>query len=431
MDRTTEQKLSDIYIANLDIIGEGLPVWVNAQRRGFLESFNLMSLPSVRDERYRHTDLHALFRPEREVYFTPSPFTGHETGDRLPVDGWRIDMVNGFCVSGLTVLDNGVICGSLREAMLQYGDLVREYYNTVADNDREAVTALNSLFVQDGAFVYVPPEVAAEKPFALTFEHLATEAALFFGRALIILGDGAQADVIVSHRTDGRASYLTDFVRETIVGAGAKLNLSELTDLNDDSALISGNYLSQRAGSKVDAVNVWLRGGVTRVNANTDLNGQRCESNLYGLWFGTGGERTDINVRVNHLVPDCNSFQLVKGVVSGEAVGAFTGRVHVARDAQRTVALQQSRNLQMSDTARIFTEPQLEIYADDVKCSHGATVGQTDTQAIYYMRQRGISEQDARRLQMFGFVNDIISRCPHDGACHFVAGLAEGRIAEL
>ena len=429
MEKSTQQRLSDAYIANLDIIGEGLPAWVNEARRGFLESFNLTSLPSIHDERYRHTDLHALFAPAREQYFTP-PCAPH-VERRLPVERHRVDVVNGFCVSGLTMLDNGVIYGSLREAMAQFGEHVETYYNTVADNEREEVTALNSLFMQDGAFVYVPDDVNVTENFVLTFEHCSAEAALFFDRALVVLGKGARADVIVLHQADNQSDCLVNFVREGVVGAGAVLNLSEISDFADSSALISGNYIAQYADSKVNTMNVWLRGGTTRVNANVDLREPRCENNMYGLWFGTGRERTDIDVSINHLAPDCTSSQLMKSVVSHEAVGAFTGRVYVARDAQRTVAQQQSRNLQMSDGARIFAEPQLEIYADDVKCSHGATVGQTDTEALYYMRQRGLSEQEARRLQMFGFVNDIISRCPHEGVCDFIAGLAEERISEL
>lgn len=431
MDRSLEQRLSDAYIANLDIIGEGFPTWLNAARRGFLEGFNLLGLPSVKDERYRHTDLRKLFAGEHEQYFM-HPAQGAEIADKLPVAGYEVDVMNGFCDAYLTRLDNGVVYGSLKAAASDMGDIVAEYYNSVADNDKEAITALNSLFMQDGAFVYVPRGVRTEKPFLLTFGYESDDPAqLCFARALVIMEEGAQADVVISHQQSGSTGFLVDFVRETIVGQGARLNLSEITRMEDSSAIIGGNYLRQHRDSRTDMMNVWLHGGVTRVNAVTDLAENGCESNLYGLWFGTGTERTDVNLRVNHLVADCNSFELVKGVVSGEAVGAFTGLVYVARDAQRTVALQQSRNLQMSETSRIYTEPQLEIYADDVKCSHGATVGQIDTDAIFYMRQRGISEEDARRLQMFGFVNDIISRCPHPGACDFVAGLAEERIGEL
>ncbi len=433
MNRSLEQELSELYISNVDMIGEGLPERVNAARRGFLESFNLSSLPSAREERYRHCDLRKLFDVEWEHYFTQARERVAVT-DSLPVEGYHVDLYNGFCTENepLTILPDGVVYGSLRAAMREREELVLYYYNTAAENDAETVAALNSLFMQDGAFVYVPDGVAAERPFVLSFEYGTQDAAqMCFARALIVVGRGAQADVVVSHHTSDGSRMLVDCVRETMLEDGAGLHLSEITRMNDQSILITGNYLKQGADSRAEMLDVWLHGGVTRVNTRHDLAGRGCESNLYGLYFGTGHERVDIDLRVNHLVPDCKSFESVKGVVSGFAEGAFNGRVYVAPDAQRTVAFQQNRNLQMSDTSKVYTEPQLEIYADDVKCSHGATVGQMDAEAIYYMRQRGIDEQEARRLQMFGFVNDIISHCPHDGACDFVRELAEARINDL
>ena len=433
MNRSLEQGLSELYISNIDIIGEGLPGRVNAARRGFLESFTLSSLPSKRDERYRHCDLRELFAGEWEHYFTPSK-EAVWTADRLAVEGYGIDLYNGFCDEDapLVTLGDGIVYGSLRAAMREREDLVLKYYNTVADNDGEGVVALNSLFMQDGAFVYVPEGVSAPLPFVLSFEYGTRDAAqMCFARALVVVERGAHADVVVSHRSADGSRVLVDCVRETVVAGEGNVNMSEIVRMNDRSALVSGHYLHQEGDSRADMLSVWLRGGVTRVNARHDLAGRGCESNLYGLYFGTGDERTDINMVVNHLMPDCSSYESVKGVVSGAAEGAFTGRVYVAPDAQRTAAFQQNRNLQMSDTSKVYTEPQLEIYADDVKCSHGATVGQMDPEAIYYMRQRGIGEQEARRLQMFGFVNDIVSHCPHDGACDFVRELAEARINEL
>ncbi len=433
MNRSLEQGLSELYLSNLDMIGEGLPGRLNAARSSFLESFNLSPLPSARDERYRHCDLQKLFAGEWEHYFTPSPEPG-QARNRLPIEGYWIELYNGFCPTddALVVLDNGIIYGSLRVAMREREDLVLKYYNTVADNDGESVVALNSLFMQDGAFVYVPEGVSASLPFVLSFEYGTNDAAqMCFARSLVVVERGAHADVVVSHQSTDNSRVLVDCVRESIVADGGNVNLSEIVRMNGSSTLITGHYLHQKESSRADMLSVWLRGGTTRVNARHDLAGRGCESNFYGLYFGTGNERTDICMTVNHLQPDCTSYESVKGIVSGEAVGAFTGRVYVAPDAQRTSAFQQNRNLQMSDTAKVYTEPQLEIYADDVKCSHGATVGQMDPEAIYYMRQRGIGEEEARRLQMFGFVNDIVSHCPHDGACDFVRELAEARINEL
>lgn len=395
-----------------------------------MESLGRLSIPTKKDERWRHTDLHAMFAQVRSVLSNG----GEVKGDRLPVDGCKLDISNGHWTGNkqLTKPKDGVMYGSLRAAMNECGEMAERHYNTLTDSTNEAMAAMNGAFADDGAFIYVAKGVQAEQPFVVTFEYdAAGGSGMCFPRLLVILEEGARADIVISHQQHGGGTVVANFVRECFVAEGATMNLSEVTQMNAESVLISGDYVTQNADSRANMMNVWLRGGATRVNAVTDLCGAHCESNLYGLWFGTGRERTDVNMRVNHMAADCNSFELVKGVMSGESVGAFTGMVYVARDAQRTVALQQSRNLLMSEEARVYTEPQLEIYADDVKCSHGATVGQMDTEAVFYMRQRGLSEEDARRLQMFGFVNDIISRCPHAGACDFMARLAEERIAEL
>jgi Fe-S cluster assembly protein SufD len=159
-------------------------------------------------------------------------------------------------------------------------------------------------------------------------------------------------------------------------------------------------------------------GSAVRLSLRVDLAGEGAELRLHGLFIASGtgksAGRADVDVRVDHLVPDCNSRQLIKGIAIGAATGSFTGLVHVARDAQRTDASQRNQNLQLSDEAHVFASPQLEIYADDVKCSHGATVGRLDEEAVYYMRQRGVSETEARRMQMHGFAGEIVNHCPSE-----------------
>ncbi len=432
MQRSLEEILSELYLSNIDIIGEGMPSWVNALRSGALENFNLLSLPSARDEDYRHTDIRRMFEGERETYLIPSGLK-KEVERVVPQRGYTVDVVNGFCTAeGLTTLDNGIVYGSLRAAMAEMGELVSKYYDKIADGWRTATSALNTVFTQDGAFVYVPDDVEAEEPFSLAFAyHAEDQEQMCFSRALVIAGGGARANIVISHAGDGHGRFLIDHVRETYAGDGAYLKITEVNSWGDRAMSVAGNYLRQERGSHVDMVGLWLNGAVTRVNAATDLAGENCESILKGLYFADGTEHVDVNMRVNHLVPDCKSSELIKGIVSGEAVGAFTGRVYVAPDAQRTEALQQSRNIQLSDTAKIYTEPQLEIYADDVKCSHGATVGQMDDEAVYYMRQRGLSEADAKRLQLFGFVNDVISKCSGEYACDCLAELAQARIDRM
>lgn len=430
MKKTLEDNLSEVYISNMDIIGEGLPPAVNSARRGFLESFNLLSLPSRKDERYRHCDLRELFDRDWEYYFTPM---GGGNTQSVPLDGYAMNLVDGFYGDGTAYceLPDGVVYGSLKAALNNSAEAAR-HYNSVADNEAEAVTALNSVFMQDGAFIYVPRGVKAQKPFVVNLEYRSAEQAqMCFGRMLVVVEEGAEAEIVVAHKSADGANVLVDFVRESVVARGGVLHVSEVSDFNDESYLVVNNYMSQADDSRTRSLNVWLGGGVSRMNSAADLRGRGGEMTHNALYFGRGEQRCDVNLNVNHLVPDCTSNQLVKGVVSGNSVGAFTGRVLVAQDAQRTAAFQQSRNLQLSDTAKIYTEPQLEIYADDVKCSHGATVGQMNDEAVYYMRQRGISEVDARKLQLFGFVNDVITGCENPEVCEYIGRLAEERIVGL
>lgn len=432
MKRSLEQRFSELYISNMDIIGEGLPESVNSDRRGFLETFNLLSLPSAKSEKYRHCDMREVFEGEWEHYFTPPKA---EPIHEIPIKGYKLEVVNGFYrgVQPLVRLENGIIYGSLAAAMVEHSELVLKYYNSAADNENSAVTALNSLFTQDGAFIYVPEGVDVDQPFVVTFEYGSKdeEEQMSFARMLVVVENDAKAEMVVSNHSNGSARFLVNHVRETIVNDRAELNYSEVSHMGVNSAIVLGNYLQQNAHSVVNMQNLWFDKGVTRVNAITDLIGSYCDSNLYGLFMNANKELTDINIDVNHMVPDCQSMELVKGVVADSAVGAFTGIIYVEKDAQRTDAFQHSRNIQLGENARIYTEPQLEIYADDVKCSHGATVGQLDSDAIYYMRQRGLTEEEAKRLQLYGFVNDIISRCPIEDAAEFIRTIAEERIKAL
>lgn len=433
MKRSIENRLSELYLANEKMICEGLPESINGSRRQFLENFNLLSLPTAKAEAYRHCDMQKLFEGEWEHHFAPPKSEGR--GDfSIPVEGQRLESLNGFYVGNerLTELENGVIYGSLKEAVAKHGDLVLEQYNSLADNDETAVTALNSLFAQDGTFLYIPEGVEVAEPFVLTFEYDSDEQAqICFARSLIIVESGAKAEMLFYHHSGDKTKFLVNHVREVAVAEGGELNISEVSNLGEKSSIVFGNYQSQAKDSTVNIQNLWFDSMTTRVNATTDLMGTGCDSLIYGLYIGTDKEVTDVNINMNHLVSDCHSDQLIKGLVSGSSVGAFTGKIFVEKDAQRTLAYQQSRNLQLSDKARVYSEPQLEIYADDVKCSHGATIGELEDEALFYMRQRGLSEDEARKLQLFGFANDVISHCPIEDAREFISQIAVERIKKL
>ena len=228
---------------------------------------------------------------------------------------------------------------------------------------------------------------------------------------------GEHAEVMIRH-CEGEPA------REITLGAGASLTLIEIVE----SSLTAQNRITQAASSRMHTVLIALGGDEVTVESTTNLAGPRAESDLHALWFATGTAQIVLNTRIEHSVPDCRSFQLVKGIASDRGQGVFTGEIYVAPDAQHTVALQQSRNMLLGEQARIQTRPQLEIYADDVKCSHGATVGQMDDEAIFYMRQRGLSDIEARRLQIQGFANDIIRHISNPEIEEFIRHLVQQKI---
>ncbi len=430
MKKSPEQILSGIYTENFDIIAEGFSARLNAGRAGHIEDFILAGLPDSHDERFLQSDMKILFgAEEREVYFTrprlSRTFPGFPGMDVVVFE-------NGFFAGGMTEVQDGVLCGSLKEVLAEYGDDFMAVYNSIADNKNDALTALNSAFMQDGAVVWIPAGVKLKQPLLIDNRFLSDEdAQMCFGRTLIVLGEGAGADISVLYRSAGETRFLVDHVREVIVGKGACLRLSEANIMGGGSSLLLNSYMKQEAQSRSESVFAEIGQGFARLALRTDLAGPHAEADLWGLYLASGTQHSDIELRINHLTPDCRSRQLVKGIAADEATGVFTGMVYVAPDAQRTDASQQNRNLQLDDTAHVFTRPQLEIYADDVKCGHGATVGQLDEDAVYYMRQRGVGEREARRMQMQGFVRDITDRCPSETFCEFISAEAGSQIEQF
>ncbi|MDR0511028.1 MAG: SufD family Fe-S cluster assembly protein [Rikenellaceae bacterium] len=401
---TIEQRYAELYAATAERIGRGFPFSVNSRRRQMLDDFLLCGVPDTREERYRYTDMRRTFGRALHVAL---PDEGH-FGSGAPF-GLR----NGYCVDEdrLDVADNGVIIGSLRAASVDYEQIVLDHYNSMAANKADALTALNSAFAPDGAIVYVPDNVAAGSiSVELDYDSRYPDA-LIFSRLLVIVGRGGSAEVSVSYRCREGYGMVVDHVTEVVAGEDSHLTISELHDFSDNCTAILNGYSRVAAAGKLDRIFVSLGGEALRADYHCDLVGGGAQGALYGLFITGKAEKVDIYTATNHLVPDGSSYQMVKGLASGSSTGVFSGRIYIAPDAGGASAEQHSRNITLTPDARIVTAPQLEIYAEDVRCSHGASVGQLDDQAIYYMRQRGIDHSTARRLQIAGFMNDIVARC--------------------
>lgn len=412
MEPSIEKKLTELFLSNAELLDEGQSPLLTRPRRAALEALNLLGIPPKgpgNGDRYHYTDLRGVFGEEWEHYFTPS----HPgvAPDDLPGQMHRMKFLNGFCCDArhLTRLADGVVFGSLAAAAREYPGLVGKYYNTLPHGHGSAVAELTAAFVQDGAFVYVPRGIRVELPFAVECGLYGDgEAVASFGRNLFIFEEGSQAQLVIDYRTLSGERNLACRTREIFVGSGTRVEMVESCRLNERSSLISASYARQQGDSVLHGVSVGLSAGLMRNEQTVLLEGRGAENHTNGLTIAGGQEHLDFATDIEHIASDCTSYQLFKGLAADGGTSVFSGRIYVAQDAQRTQTFQQNNNLLLSDGAHVYAKPQLEIYADNVKCSHGATVGQLDPEAIYYMRQRGIGLEDARRLQMYGFVLDVL-----------------------
>ncbi|BCG53187.1 Fe-S cluster assembly protein SufD [Alistipes indistinctus] len=412
MEPSIEKKLTELFLSNAELLDEGQSPLLTRPRRAALEALNLLGIPPKgpgNGDRYHYTDLRGVFGEEWEHYFTPS----HPgvAPDDLPGQMHRMKFLNGFCCDArhLTRLADGVVFGSLAAAAREYPGLVGKYYNTLPHGHGSAVAELTAAFVQDGAFVYVPRGIRVELPFAVECGLYGDgEAVASFGRNLFIFEEGSQAQLVIDYCTLSGERSLACRTREIFVGSGARVEMVESCRLNERSSLVSASYARQQGDSVLHGVSVGLSAGLMRNEQTVLLEGRGAENHTNGLTIAGEQEHLDFATDIEHIASDCTSYQLFKGLAADGGTSVFSGRIYVAQDAQRTQAFQQNNNLLLSDDAHVYAKPQLEIYADNVKCSHGATVGQLDPEAIYYMRQRGIGLEDARRLQMYGFVLDVL-----------------------
>lgn len=391
-------------------------------------------LPQKGTEGYEKTSIEDMFAPDFGVNINRV---------NIPVDvslSFKCDVPNMSTIMAFVVNDSfvpsstlhnkmpqGVIIDSLAKVATENPQLVSRYYNQLADNDNEAV-ALNTMLAQDGVMIYVPRGVVMERPIQLV--NIFNSAAPLMGvrRLVIVVEEGAKAQLLIcDHTQNSEYRYLSSQVIEAFVGQNASLDIYDIEESSDTTSRYSQLYARQERDSHLIVNGVTLTGGVTRNDYHIELVGDNCTSTLGGMAIGSGHQHIDNNSDVRHLSAHCNSNQQFKYVLDEESTGAFEGAIYVAPGAQFTEAYQSNRNLLASKSARMHTKPQLEIYNDDVKCSHGATTGQLDADALFYMRSRGIPEQEARTMLMQAFMVDVIDMVKMEGLRDRLRHLVEKR----
>lgn len=412
---SAEKQYIDLYRqASGMICGHSSDV-MNAVRDRAFDDFQRLGFPSKKVERYKYTDMAALFEPDYGLNLNRLDIPVN------PYDVFHCDVPNlstslYFVVNDAfydkmlpkTQLPEGVIVGSLSAVAAERPELVAKYYAKIARTEKDAATALNTMLAQDGLLVYVPKNVKVDRTVQV-INILRSDVDLMVNRrVLIIVEEGAEIKLLFcDHAADDRR-FLSTQVIEAFVGDNAALDLYCLEETHARNVRVSNLYIEQQANSRVNHNIITLHNGVTRNRTDLALVGEGAECRLNGCVIADKQQHVDNNTLIDHKVPHCTSNQLYKYVLDGEATGAFAGRVLVRHGAQKTSSEMRNQNICATNKARMYTQPMLEIYADDVKCAHGSTVGQLNDAALFYMRQRGISLKEAKLLLEFAFVNEVV-----------------------
>ena len=409
-----EQQYIDLFSQTEAMLCRRSAEVLNAPRAAAFADFERLGFPTRKQEKYKYTDISKFFEPDYGLNLNRLEIPVN------PNEVFKCDVPNMSTSLYFVVNDtfykggrepklpDGVIFGSLKEVAEQNPELVRKYYGKLADTSQDGVTAFNTAFAQDGVLFYVPKNVVVEKPIQLVNILRGDVNFLVNRRVLIILEEGAQARLLACDHAMDNVNFLATQVVEAFIGENATLDFYELEENHTSTVRISNMYVKQEANSNVLLNGMTLHNGTTRNTTHVTFAGEHAELNLCGMAIADKNQHVDNHTVIDHAVPHCTSNELYKYVLDDQAVGAFAGLVLVRPGAQHTASQQTNRNLCATREARMYTQPQLEIYADDVKCSHGATVGQLDESALFYMRQRGIPLHEARLLLMFAFVNEVI-----------------------
>ncbi len=391
--------------------------WVAQTRRDALKRFQSEGFPTSRQEAWRYTNV----RPILKQTFTPSVA---QNGDAVEIDleklsitpaiGPRLVFVNGHLSPRLSTLDDidgGLRVRSLAAVLESDAESVKPYLARQTPERAHGFTIFNTAFAGDGALIELDAGAKATQPIELLYiVSSPTLGILAQPRNLLVAGPNSEAQIIERYIGPDGQRYFTNAVTEVVLQQGAHLDHYKLQEEGDNAFHVGGLFVRHDTGSRLHAHSISIGGGLVRNDVHVVLGAPHSECVLNGLYVAGGRQHVDNHTHIDHAEPDTNSSEVYKGIVDGRARAVFQGRVVVHKDAQRSDAHQSNKNLLLSRNAEVDTKPQLEIYADDVACSHGATIGQLDPDALFYMRSRGVAEDAARGLLTYAFANDVVEK---------------------
>lgn len=417
-----EQQYIDLFTQYEGLIRSHSSEVLNSLRTQAFADFERLGFPAANHEDYKYTDVQQAFAPDYGVNLNRVDIPVN------PYDVFRCDVPNlgtalyfivndSFYDKSLpqVKLPKGVYVGGLKTFAEQHPEIAARYYGKAASISSDGIIALNTMLAQDGFVVYVPEGVTVEKPIQLVNIFRSDVDTMANRRILVIMESRAQAKLLVCDHSIDDVKFLATEVVEIFAGEGAVFDYYDLEESTPSTTRFASFHVSQKASSNVLLNGITLNNGLTRNNYYIELNGEHAESTLCGMSILDCEQQVDTYSHITHAVPNCTSNELFKNVLNDRSVGAFSGRILVKEGAQKTSAYQTNRNLLATNDARMYSKPQLEIYADDVKCSHGMTTGQLDEAALFYLQSRGIPKDEARMMLSVAFTADVVDHVRLDG----------------
>lgn len=429
-----EKQYIDIFNKYRKIIDSNSSFCLNAARDNALAAFGRQGFPKKNHEDYRYIDVAAEFEPDYGLNLNRVPMKGNPYfafGCRTPnlVTNLYYNLNDLAHKEFLPEMEypKGVFVGSLRDFAANHEDICKKYYGQITNVEESAIIAFNTMFAQDGFVIYVPQNTVIEKPIQLINILKSDHNYLVNRRVLIIAEDNAQVTLLTCDHTVDDQNFLVTQVNEIFAGQNAIIDYYNLEENSEKVTCFTSTHIKQGTSSNVLFNNITLACGKTRNNFHVDLRGEHAEAYVCGMAISESRQYVDNFVFMDHLEPNCTSTQLFKYVLQDESIGSFCGRIRVEKDAQKTLAYQSNNNLCSSPKARMYSKPQLEIYADDVKCSHGLTTGQLDEDALLYLRSRGIAESEARLILMQAFTAEVLEHVRIDALKDKLSELVDRR----
>ncbi len=405
------------FDTNKELLNEKEPYFLIEKRELAKNIFRELGFPNSNSELWRKTNIKSFLERDYSLDFnTKKSIQSAIAGFKCDINQFDTDLytyLNGNWVdgaNGITTYDNGTIVGSMSSAIIAFPELFEKYFATIAPDGDNGLISLNTALYKDGYFIYVPDNVEHDRNIQVVNIIDSDDAVFCNTRNLVLLGKNAKLSLVhCDDSVSDNISFINN-VTEVNIDCGAKLEFYKLQNKDDNSAVMTNTFVAQAQDSDFNSNTIILNGGMVRNDTHISLDGRGANADVLGLYLMDKKQFVDNHVFISHNVPNCTSSQLFKGIVDDEAKSVFNGHTLVKPNAQQTVAFQNNNNIQLTNTSKVDSHPFLEIYADDVKCSHGSTVGQLDETAMFYIMQRGICERNAKMLLMVAFVGQIVDK---------------------